>query len=350
MSCSMMSKKIMLFLLIFLLVVFPPVCVNARERGNLPSGEILIVYSDHADPDMIQNVDHIVKMLTYEGVQVAFAPAYRCEGRLSGFDRILFYELENYPEDFLEEAGRQEKEMMFVGNHFLKEYLNETRQEDGYKICDEKMGTLVYGREMQNSKEALVSFKELIFLEGEMSYEAGTLYAGTKKGYFCAERDGITHVSTGDLSNPLVFSAFTDELSRWISGDGRTEEYARYLVFDEIYPFQDQEKLLAVVKELASEHTFFILSVMPVYIHEDYPAMQHFCEVLRYAQDNGGMIFIHAPLNQMEVFDVDLMNEALSQAVRAYIDQGVYPIGLQVPENWMTNSHTAEVMSRFRTI
>lgn len=350
MSCSMMFKKMTGFLLVFLMVCFLPVYADAEERGNLPSGEILIVYSDHADQSTIQNVYRIVEMLTYEGVQVAFAPALRCTGRLSNYDRIIFYELDDCSEEFLEEAGRLETEIMFVGSHFLKEYLDEKMQSNSYTICKEETGTLIYGSEMHSSSQALVSFKELIFLEGEKAYEAGTLSSGTRQGYFCAERDQITHISIGDLDNPLILSAFTNELFRWRQGNSLGEEYARYLVFDEIYPFQNQDKLLAVIKELSQQHTFFILSVMPVYTHEDYPAMQHFCEVLRYAQDNGGMIFIHAPLNHMEDFDVDLMNESLSRAVRAYTDQGVYPMGLQVPANWMANSRSAEVMSRFHTI
>lgn len=350
MNCSMMYKKIMISVLPFLMIFSLSVSADAQERGDLPAGEILIVYSDHADQSTIQNVYRIVEMLTYEGVQVAFAPALRCSGRLSGYEKIIFYELEDYPRELLEEAGRQEREMLFVGSHFLREYLNKTGQGGTYTICEEQVGTLTYNREAQNGWQSLVPFKELIFLEGEKTYESGLLSVGTKDGYFCAERGAVTHISSGDWSNPLVLTAFISELSRWGAENVQKEEYARYLVFDELYPFQDQEKLLEVVKELAEKNTFFILSVMPVYTHVDYPAMQHFCEVLRYAQDNGGMIFIHAPLNQMESFDVDLMNEALSQAVRAYIDQGVYPMGLQVPENWMTNSQTAEVMSRFRTI
>lgn len=89
---------------------------------------------------------------------------------------------------------------------------------------------------------------------------------------------------------------------------------------------------------------------MPLYTHGEYPAMQRFCEVLRYAQSRGACIILHAPLNQMIDFDVDTVNSAVSLAMEAYVEQGVYPLGLQVPENWLSNTDTAEVMNRFSTI
>ncbi len=62
------------------------------------------------------------------------------------------------------------------------------------------------------------------------------------------------------------------------------------------------------------------------------------------------MIFLYAPVNQMDSFDVDLVNEYLSLAISAICKAGVYPMGLQVPKNWIRNNDTVEIMSRFKTI
>lgn len=349
MSCSMMYKKITILLLIIFLFFTQPLCVIAKEERSLPKGEVLIIYSDDASKEQIENVSRIVEILTYEGVRTTFAPAFECAGKLDGYDSIILYELETYPSELTEEIwkGEGNRSLLFVGNSFLKKYLDDTLRSASYTCYDGEIGTVVYEFEMQKPKQSLAALKEPVFLE-KYEYEAGKVFIGSVEKYFCARQGRITHISVSDLSNPLILSAFTRELSFWRKGN--EEEYARYYVFDKVYPFQNPGKLLEAVNEMKERNVFFIISVMPVYNHEDYPAMQQFCEVLKYAQDNGGMIFLHAPINQMNNFDVDLVNEYLSLAVNAYMKQGVYPMGLQVPGNWIRNSDTVEVMSRFKTI
>lgn len=355
MNYSMMFKKIRTFFLSLLLFLAWSVSVYAGQKGALPEGEVLIVYSDGAKESTLQNVYRIVEVLTYEEVQVTFAPASRCVGQLSGFDRIIFYELENYPDDLPEEIASLEKKtgeqkLLFVGNRFLKSYLDKTLRSNAYLFCDGEAGTLTYDFGKRGGKQSLVTSEKPIFLTGEQEHEAGSLTVGMKEGYFCAGQGVITHIPVSDLGNPLVLSAFTKELSLWRKGERETETYAQYIVFNKVYPFQPPDKLLDLIREMAEKNIPFVISVMPVYDHGDYPAMQHFCEVLRYAQDNGGVIILHAPIDQMQDFDADLVNESITLAVNAYMQQGVYPMGLQVPENWMRNSDAAEVMSRFKTI
>lgn len=78
--------------------------------------------------------------------------------------------------------------------------------------------------------------------------------------------------------------------------------------------------------------------------------MQKFCEILRYAQDNGGTVIMACPIDQQIKFDKNLMNEYIEIALQIYLDQGVYPMALQVPENWIFNEDTSEVLSHFSTI
>ncbi len=354
MSYSMMFKKSFILLLLLLIPAWS-VNAQAKEEKHLPDGEVLIVYADDASEDVIENVYRIVEMLTYEGVETVFAPAARCAGRLSYYDTVIFYELKNYHSELIGEMNGIEKKsgnqrFLFIGNHFLKEYLNRTGRSDEYTVCEGEAGTLTYDFGEQNRKQSLVTFEELLFLKGDHTYAAGCLQTGMKEGYFFADWNKLAHTPVSDLSNPLVLSAFTKEFSIWKQKDREVEEYAQYIVFDKVYPFQNPEKLFGLIKEMTRNKIPFVISVMPIYIHGDYPAMQHFCEVLRFAQDNGGVIILHAPVNQMEEFDVDMVNESLSLAARIYMEHGVYPMGLQVPENWMTNSSTAEVMSRFQTI
>lgn len=349
MNYSTTFKKLMYSLIFFLLIFSRSLCANAKEARSLPKGEVLIIYSDNASKEQLENVCRIVEILTFEGVQAAFAPAMECAGRLAGYDSIILYELEAYPSQLLEELWKAEgsRRLLFAGNGFLKTYLDFTLRSASYDCCNGKAGTLIYEFETQSPRQSLAVLKEPVFLK-KYEYAAGQMFVGSLEKYFCARQGRITHVSVSDLSDPLVLSAFAKELSLW--REGNREEYARYFVFDKVYPFQNPKKLLEAVKEMKDRNVFFIISVMPVYSHENYPAMQQFCEVLRFAQDNGGMIFLHAPVNQMDSFDVDLVNEYLTLAVNAYMEQGVYPMGLQIPGNWIRNRDAIEVMSRFNTI
>lgn len=120
-------------------------------------------------------------------------------------------------------------------------------------------------------------------------------------------------------------------------------------VVDEVYPFSDPQSLLAFVEEMEEKNIPYLLSVMPVYHHTDYPAMQEFCEILRYAQDHGADILLHAPIIQNEVVPEEL-SEKLDIALHAYWDYGIYPFGLEAPADWEDNDELSEILDRFDTI
>ena len=107
---------------------------------------------------------------------------------------------------------------------------------------------------------------------------------------------------------------------------------------------------MGVVKILVKGKTPFVISVMPMYVNGDYPAMVRFCEILRYAQANGGAVIINAPINQMNPFDKNVVLDYLAQALAIYNKQGVYPLALQVPRNWMFHPETIDIMKQFKTI
>lgn len=88
-----------------------------------------------------------------------------------------------------------------------------------------------------------------------------------------------------------------------------------YAVMDEIYPFTPPQKLLDETDAMLDpEYCSYpvIMGIMPVYEHRDYPAMQEFLEVLRYAQSNGVVMMLHAPI----VKDVSVTDGELAARVK----------------------------------
>ncbi len=344
--------------------------VHAENEKMLPEGEILIIYSDGADADSMEAVRAIAEILTYQSFKVVYAPASQCHGQLERFRNIICYKIDRYPEKLLAELYDMETrgreildnlaedevtldgiQLMFVGNEFLRQYLNATMRPGWYVDNPKTVGKLTYHFNDYTAKEVLAKEDDFTFLTGNLDYVSGKIEVDEQEGYFCATRGVLTHIPVSDMEMALIRSAFTREVALWKwPYNGEPHIYAQYMVLDKVYPFQDPDKLLQVVNELIKKEEPFVISVMPIYLNSEYPAMQHFCEILRYAQDHGGTIVIHSPINQMNNIDVDLVNEYLSMAIRNYLEQGVYPMGIQVPRNWMFNHDTIEIMARFRTV
>ena len=93
----------------------------------------------------------------------------------------------------------------------------------------------------------------------------------------------------------------------------------------------------------------YVLSVMPLYRHSDYPGMKQFCEVLRYAQAHGGTVILHSPIIQNGV-ETNELQESLTSAFESYIENDVYPIALSIPSAWIFDDDLHETLGRYRTL
>lgn len=114
-----------------------------------------------------------------------------------------------------------------------------------------------------------------------------------------------------------------------------------YVVLEEVYAFSSPEKLLQKVDTLVQDEFPFVMGVMPVYQHTDYPAMTEFTEVVRYAQSKGARILLHFPIVQKENAEPQEIIAILKKQQSMYEEFGIYPRGILMGEdeqeyNWMT--------------
>ncbi len=347
-----------LWFLIYTAFCFMICCtkVCAAETEELPKSDILIMYSDGISDEDKSNVMTLVEELTYQSFKVTFAPVSDCLGRLDGFSYIICYKIERFPETIIDELYQREVEdndfnIMFIGNEFLHTYLDDTGRHDEYIYSTDKVGKAEYAFGNQKQIESLVKEEAFLFLTGELDYRSGSLDVEAIEGYFCGKKEALYHIPITDLRENMIRAAVSREISLWKwPYNGEPHAYAQYMVLNKVYPFQDPDKILAFVNYMIERKQPFVITVMPVYNNGNYPAMQHFCEVLRYAQANGGVILLHSPINQMTEFDVELVNDYMTMAISTYTEQGVYPMGIQVPANWMFHNKAIEIMSRFRTV
>lgn len=362
MNCSMMFKKILFYTGGLLFLTFAgmgkPVTSIAAQ---VPEGDILIIYQDNADDNKKAAVEDLVKLLTFQSFKISYGPASWCMDYMDGFSYVICYDMDVSPPGFTNRLRRYETgsatdgrtkspHILFIGNHYFKTYLDSTDRSDQYEVLNSTVGQLQYSFHGSESKNSLVREDYFVFLK-KSSYKNGILTVNNKNGYFCAKDGRLTHIPVADMSSQLARAALIREVSKWkwpYNGDPHT--FAQYILIDKVYPYEDPGKLLQVVNLLSENKIPFVISVMPMYVNGDYPSMTHFCEVLRVAQAGGGAVIINAPINQMNPLDKEVMLDYLARAMTIYNKQGVYPLALEVPQNWMFHQDTIEIMSHFKTI
>ncbi len=359
MTCKAAIRAI--FMIVLLVSLMIPQEVFAAEKGaEVPKGDILIIYSDAVSDKDMEAVSDMVEILTYQAFQVSYASASQSVAVLGQFDYIICYHINRYETAFskaLLDRSSQNTNIMIVGNGLMQDYLeqyheNSSRKRMPYVSDQTEVGKISYYFDTMSQKEGLIEEPDgFVFMTGEKIEKTGQLQVGDIEGYVVAKWDNITHMPTSDMDNNLVKAIFAREVALWKwPYEGEPHIYAQYIVINEVYPFQDPEKLMEVIKIMTSIQEPFVISVMPVYANGDYPAMQRFCEVLRYAQDNGGTIIMHSPINQKTSIDSQLLNEYITIAIKYYLSQGVYPMAIQAPKAWMYDEEAMNVIGRFGTV
>lgn len=141
---------------------------------------------------------------------------------------------------------------------------------------------------------------------------------------------------------------FAEEIYRFNSknpGSGNV-----YMLIDKVYPFVDLNDFVEKVDFLHDNGISFICSVMPVYDNKDLDAMKRFCQVLRYAQSKGGRIILHSSVIQGEDVSEKSVKVKMNSAEKIYVDYGVYPMALDVPQEFLTREDYRKILNSSKYI
>ncbi len=357
---TMCKRWIIGFAMYVLSALYCQPAVWAADQKQIEKGDILIIYSDGSDKNTGRMVSDMVEILTYQSFKVSYGTASECMDDLNKFSYVICYDITTYPSEFPEKLRLYEENhtgetkeashIFFVGNEFLKAYLDQTGRDQSYEYIKSTTGKIRYNFDDLSQRTSMAKEPFFLFLKN-LSYKNGGLTVSEKEGYVCAREGALTHLPITDFDDPLIKAVFIKEVAQWKwPFNGSPNIFPQYIVVNKVYPYEDPEKLMGVVKMLVKGKTPFVISVMPMYVNGDYPAMVRFCEILRYAQANGGAVIINTPINQMNPLDKNVVLDYLAQALSIYNKQGVYPLALQVPRNWMFHPDTIEIMRHFKTI
>lgn len=346
----MMFKKLMIATVSFLLFLLIPTSTYGAQIEPVDA-DILILYENHTSSQDLKNVETMVKLLTYQNHAVAYGSMEEYKGSLERYKHIICYDLEEKDEAGIKELINGNSSIMMIGNNLVESYITQKGLSINTSKSFDNSARVTYKFSDQHEFTSLIEIDEPYILEGDVTYQSGTYdLSGTSHG-FCIGNDDFRYIPTIDLQDSLVQAIFTNEIAKWMwPYNGEPHTYAQYIIFDEVYPFTNLEQMMSVIDTMVELKTPFIISVMPIYQNGEYPSMKRFCEVLKYAQANGGAIILHAPIIQTRDLDVEEIREYISTGTEAYTNYGVYPVGIQAPSNWLFDKQGQEILKRYRTV
>ena len=325
----------------------------ARAEADSPmeSAQILLLYDGRNSRTAREDVEIFCRMMMSLGKSLAFGDVRDFGENLSGYEYVVCYRLEEIDEREMAAIRDYRGNLLILGSRFMGRYLNETGQSERIlREGTQDRGVLRYEFSPEEIFEEIVDAEDIGLFQAE-GEERGTITVNGESYPFWSSIAGVRFVPVTSLAPELAQAAILQEMADWMWPYlNAPPAYSQYLVLDEIYPFMDPEVLLTQIGALLEDEIPFVLSVMPIYDNASYPAMAQFCQVLQYAQKNGGFIVMHAPIIQAVKRDAEEMFQVLTDGLQAYMDNGVYPLGIAVPINWTYDAFYLELMRRYRTV
>lgn len=354
MNFSMMFKKRFL-LIVFWEAVFllsaGKVCASEETAFPENKGEILLVYDEKPQSHTVDNVERIVNILSAMGKIVDYGSVKECTEVLEQYGYIICFDLQKATEEFEQKLIKSRAERMIIGSPFMEAYLEQRGL--GRLILEEetqKKGRLVYHFTEDGAYEELVNTEGFRYFQNGQ-YQNGSIYMGEKEYPFCSKVADVRFIPLTDFEGTLAKASLMQELRLWLwPYNDAPPDFAQYLVIDAVYPFMPADRLLDTVERMIEQGVPYVISVMPVSEHGDYPSMKQFCQVLSYAQKHNGMVILHAPLIHKKVTDIEELYEKLTEMTMVYVDNGVYPMGIKVPYSWTNEEPYREVLKRYSTV
>lgn len=346
-----MTYKGRFFLFTLLLCTLLSVHAAAAQQHLPGEADILLLHDEQLSDAQLDNLRLLADAATALGKSMELGTPVQASGRYNRYALIICYDLQ--PDAALARTlTRSNAKLLLLGGELLPDCLQAVAPDLTVHTVQrqENNGVLRFDFAGQQSYQAIVPLAQPLYTT-DTEYKSGTLEADGQEYPFCMQSRGIRYIPLVDFTADLARAALMWELDVWLwDYSGLPPQKGQYWVLDEVYPYMPAQQLLDRVQVLVDANIPFVISVMPLYQNSDFPAMQQFCEVLRYAQANGGAVILHTPILRGTVTDWNAFNTAVTTAVTNLTAQGVYPLGFDVPYSWTWASDALAWMKRSRTI
>jgi hypothetical protein len=349
----MTFKRLCFFVLATCLLFVYQIDVHSAEVGkDRAAQDVLLIYDNELATLAHENIAAIADILTYMGYSTRYSTVSESNGILTKFTHIVYYhESEHIEQSFLNELSKLDNKIMVVGGGDVTDLLKALHLPFTCTNAPTTSVQLTYSFDGEKEISMFANSQRASLLKGEFSYSRGTIVSGNQSATLCVRAGRFSNIAIFDSKSALLKAILTQQLALWKwPYENAPNSFAQYIVFDEVYPFYNTQKMMDVIDMMKKLGVPYAITVMPIYQNGEYPAMKHFCEVLRYAQANGAAIFLRAPIMNTNKPILEDINKRISIAFSAYCSYGVYPIALEAPNNWIHEKMGQDILRRFRTI
>lgn len=326
---------------------------SGTARAEDGSRDLLVLYGTSGESSQMKSLEILSELIVSLGKSADFVSQENLPQNFDLYSGVLYYGVTDPSLELMEKTDRCKSKMLVTGSSFLADYLSYLGEEEkiGNRVgrVGQEKGTLSYDLRSGNSFQEIVQADELYTFDGE-GYENGSVTFNSLTVPFCQQIDEMRFIPVTQFDSPTVRAALLQELSAWLKTDEEQPEYAQMVVLDQVYPFMDPGQLKEEIDVFIEANMPFAVSVMPVFANGDYPAMKEFCQVLSYAQVNGGGVILHAPIIHDTAPTEEDIRRRLDEATAIYLANGVYPLGIQVPVSWLNNELYRSVLEDYSTV
>lgn len=350
-NCNMMFKKTILFALILYFIIVPDI-VSAEGENVVKAKDVLFIYDAELTGDDYDNIAAMADILTYMGYGTTYSTVEESIGRLGDFDSVLFYhESDSISSTFINELKGLNNKLMLVGGGAMPDILAPLGMNYRADRLEDSDVRFSYSFGGKKQSLGLLKARSTWFFQGKFPYEAGNMEAGGKTASLCLSSGRFSYLGLFSSKSDILKAVFSDQISRWKwPYENMPNSYPQYVIFDNVYPFFKGEKMLEAIDLMTDKGIPYSIAVSPVYQNTEYPAMKHFCEILRYAQSKGAVIVLKAPIINTDTPVLEDINGKLTTAITAYNNFGVYPLAIEAPDNWIHEKLGLDVLRRFSTV
>lgn len=362
-SCSTMCKPRALLLMCLVLVLLTgfPISASASNSDiffpentnsapvlisrSVEREDILLLYPTALSDDQLRTIEVLCQSVSALQWGMDDAGMDALEEKIDNYPYVIAYDLRGLTPAQTSALLGYRGRLLVLGTDLMTELFGTV---SGSRSQGTR-ATLQYSFDNLTQFEDILPAKDAVLLENS-SYSSGLLSFGSREFPFCQQFGRIRYIPLTDFTRPLPKAALMQELTNWLwIYQDLPSDYAQYLVLDEVYSFMPPARLRQSVDLCIEAKIPFVISVMPVYQNGDYPAMQQLCQVLQYAQANGGGVILHAPLMN-SIPDLEQLASKLTLAIKTYTSQGVYPLGIQVPISWINRDSLMDHLARYQTL
>ncbi len=322
--------------------------VEANPQITSHDSEILIVYPDELTEKEKDTLAVVVETMTFLGHTADYYTESESAAKLGEYEQAVCCLLD-YTPAFEQSLARYEGRVLFLGG--ISSRVPNASEFPRYTPNKGQTGAVArYTFSGMNTFESVAALDTPVFV-GNASYTAGTLSVGEYElPLVCGWDGGKRYIPLTDYTSRFARAVLMQEVELWLwPYSDAPHSYAQFIVIDSVYPFTDPQKLNALVQELSAQKVNYVISVMPIYDNADFPAMKQLCEILRFAQANGGAVILRAPIIQ-GTLDFEELAQKLTDATQSYFDNEVYPLALEIPRSWMYNDDVRSTLGRYRTL